>query len=80
MARIKNEEINAINKKYEDEDSARKKQKAADEQAVQEATLGAVAGTLGSLSQLAGKEAASGKGIKCCRGSNQYISQVLLRH
>ena len=74
MARIKNEEINAINKKYEDEDSARKKQKAADDQAVQEATLGAIAGTLGSLSQLAGKEAASGKALSAAQAViNTYL-------
>ena len=74
LARIKNEEINAINKKYEDEDSARKKQKAADDQAVQEATLGAIAGTLGSLSQLAGKEAASGKALSAAQAViNTYL-------
>ena len=61
------EEINKINKKYDDEDSARKKQKAADDKAVQEATLGAIAGTLGSLSQLAGKEAASGKALSAAQ-------------
>ena len=74
LARIKNEEINAINKKYEDEDSARKKKKAADDQAVQEATLGAIAGTLGSLSQLAGKEAASGKALSAAQAViNTYL-------
>ena len=74
LARIKNEEINAINKKYEDEDSARKKKKAADDKAVQEATLGAIAGTLGSLSQLAGKEAASGKALSAAQAViNTYL-------
>jgi hypothetical protein len=67
LNRIKNEEINKVNKKYEDEDSARKKQKAADDQAVQMATLGAISGALGSLSQLAGKEAASGKALSAAQ-------------
>ena len=61
------EEINAINKKYDDEDSARKKQKAADDKAVNDATISAIAGTLGSLSQLAGKEAASGKALSAAQ-------------
>jgi hypothetical protein len=67
LNRIKNEEINRVNKKYEDEDSARKKQKAADDQAVQMATLGAISGALGSLSQLAGKDAASGKALSAAQ-------------
>jgi len=61
------EEINKINAKYDKEDSDRKKKKAADDKAVQEATLGAIAGTLGSLSQLAGKEAASGKALSAAQ-------------
>ncbi len=67
LARLKNEEINAINKKYDDEDSARKKQKAEDDLAVQMATLDAIAGTLGSLSQLAGKDAATGKALSAAQ-------------
>jgi hypothetical protein len=63
LARIKNEEINAINKKYDDEDSARKKQKAADDQAIQLANLQVVAGALNGLGQLAGENAAAGKAI-----------------
>lgn len=76
------EEINAINKKYDDEDSARKKQKAAEDKAVNEATLGAIAGTLGSLSELAGKEAASGKALSAAQavintftGATKALSQ-----
>jgi len=63
LARIKNEEINKINKKYDDEDSARKKQKAADDQAIQLANLQVVAGALNGLGQLAGENAAAGKAI-----------------
>ena len=74
LARIKNEEINAINKKYEDEDSARKKQKAADDQAVNEATLNAIGGALGSLSELAGKDAAAGKALSAAQAViNTYL-------
>jgi hypothetical protein len=76
------EEINAINKKYDDEDSARKKQKAEEDKAVNEATLGAIAGTLGSLSELAGKEAASGKALSAAQavintftGATKALSQ-----
>ncbi len=61
------EEINKINAKYEKEDSDRKKKKAADDQAVQMATLGAISGALGSLSELAGKDAASGKAISAAQ-------------
>ena len=68
------EEINKINAKYDKEDSDRKKKKAADDKAVQEATLGAIAGTLGSLSQLAGKEAASGKALSAAQAViNTYL-------
>lgn len=67
LARLKNEEINAINKKYDDEDSARKKKKAEDDRAVQEATINAIAGTLGSLSQLAGQDAATGKALSAAQ-------------
>jgi len=67
LARLKNEEINAINKKYDDEDSARKKKKADDDRAVQEATINAIAGTLGSLSQLAGQDAATGKALSAAQ-------------
>lgn len=63
LMRLKNEEINKINKKYDDEDSARKKQKAADDQAVQLANLQVVAGALNGLGQLAGENAAAGKAI-----------------
>ena len=61
------EEINKINAKYDKEDSDRKKKKAADDKAVQEATLGAISGALGSLSELAGKDAASGKAISAAQ-------------
>jgi hypothetical protein len=63
LNRLKAEEINKINKKYDDEDSARKKQKAADDQAVQLANLQVVAGALNGLSQLAGENAAAGKAL-----------------
>jgi len=61
------EEINKINAKYDKEDSDRKKKKAADDQAVQMATLGAISGALGSLSELAGKDAASGKALSAAQ-------------
>ena len=64
---MKNEEINAINKKYDDEDSKRKQEKANQDRAVQEATINAIAGTLGSLSQLAGKDAATGKALSAAQ-------------
>ena len=63
LARIKNEEINAINKKYDDEDTDRKKKKAADDQAIQLANLQVVAGALNGLGQLAGENAQAGKAI-----------------
>lgn len=63
LMRLKNEEINKVNKKYDDEDSARKKKKAADDQAVQLANLQVVAGALNGLGQLAGENAAAGKAI-----------------
>jgi hypothetical protein len=61
------EEINAINAKYDKEDSDRVKQKAADDKAVKEANLAAIAGALGSLSTLAGKEAATGKALSAAQ-------------
>ena len=68
------EEINKINAKYDKEDSDRKKKKAEDDQAVQEATLGAISGALGSLSELAGKDAASGKAISAAQAViNTYL-------
>ena len=68
------EEINKINAKYDKEDSDRKKKKAADDKAVQEATLGAISGALGSLSELAGKDAASGKAISAAQAViNTYL-------
>ena len=63
LNRLKAEEINKINKKYDDEDSDRKAQKAADDKALQLANLDAVAGALNGLSQLAGENAAAGKAI-----------------
>lgn len=63
LNRLKAEEINKINKNYDDEDSARKAQKAADDKAIQLANLDAVAGALNGLSQLAGENAAAGKAI-----------------
>ncbi len=63
LNRLKAEEINKINKKYDDEDSDRKAKKAADDQAIQLANLEAVAGALNGLSQLAGENAAAGKAI-----------------
>ena len=63
LNRLKAEEINKINKNYDDEDSARKAQKAADDLATQMANLDAVAGALNGLSQLAGENAAAGKAI-----------------
>lgn len=68
------EEINAINKKYDDKDSARKKKKAEDDKAVQEATLGAIAGALGSLANLAGKDAKAGKALSAAQAViNTYL-------
>ena len=68
------EEINKINAKYDKEDSDRKKKKAADDQAVREATLGAISGALGSLSELAGKDAASGKALSAAQAViNTYL-------
>ena len=68
------EEINAINAKYDKEDSDRVKQKAADDKAIKEANLAAVAGALGSLSDLAGKEAASSKALSAAQAViNTYL-------
>jgi len=63
LNRLKAEEINKINKKYDDEDSDRKKQKSADDRAIQMANLDIVAGALNGLGQLAGENAAAGKAI-----------------
>jgi len=74
LNRLKNEEIAKVNKKYDDEDSARKKKKAEDDKAVQEATLGAIAGALGSLSNLAGKDAKAGKALSAAQAViNTYL-------
>lgn len=56
-------EINAINAKFDKEDSDRKKQKAAEDQAVRLANLDVVAGALNGLGQLAGENAQAGKAI-----------------
>jgi hypothetical protein len=74
LNRLKNEEIAKVNKKYDDEDSVRKKKKAEDDKAVQEATLGAIAGALGSLSNLAGKDAKAGKALSAAQAViNTYL-------
>ena len=74
LNKLKNEEIAKVNKKYDDEDSARKKKKAEDDKAVQEATLGAIAGALGSLSNLAGKDAKAGKALSAAQAViNTYL-------
>lgn len=49
LTRIKNEEINAINKKYDDEDSARKKKKAQDDAVLLQTTLQMTSDALGVL-------------------------------
>jgi len=67
LVEAKAQAINTINAKYDKEDSDRKKKKAADDLAVQEATLGAISGTLGSLSELAGKDAAAGKALSAAQ-------------
>jgi len=74
LNRLKNEEIAKVNKKYDDEDSARKKKKAEDDVAVQRATLAAIAGALGSLSDLAGKDAKAGKALSAAQAViNTYL-------
>lgn len=67
LVEAKAQTINTINAKYDKEDSDRKKKKAADDLAVQEATIGAISGTLGSLSELAGKDAAAGKALSAAQ-------------
>lgn len=67
LNRLKNDEIAKVNKKYDDEDSARKKKKAEDDLAVQLATADAVANTMGALSQLAGQETATGKALSAAQ-------------
>jgi len=67
LVEAKAQAINTINAKYDKQDSDRKKKKAADDLAVQEATLGAISGTLGSLSELAGKDAATGKALSAAQ-------------
>lgn len=82
LMRLKNEEINKINKKYDDEDTARKQKKAADDQAIQLANLQVVAGALNGLGQLAGENAAAGKAISAAEaiintytGATKALSQ-----
>jgi hypothetical protein len=67
LIEAKNKAINDINAKYDKEDSDRKKKKADDDLAVQYATIGAIAGTLGSLSELAGKDAKTGKALSAAQ-------------
>ena len=67
LIEAKAQNINTINAKYDKEDSDRKKAKAAEDLAVQEATIGAISGTLGSLSELAGKDAAAGKALSAAQ-------------
>ena len=68
------EDVNNINAKYDKIDSDRKKKKAADDKAVNEATLNAIGGALGSLSELAGKDAAAGKALSAAQAViNTYL-------
>lgn len=67
LERLKNAELSAINQKYRDEQQKAEDQAAADKKAVNEATINAIAGTLGSLSQLAGKDAATGKALSAAQ-------------
>jgi hypothetical protein len=67
LERLKNEELSKVNKKYRDEQHKADQTAADNKKAVNEATLGAIAGTLGSLSQLAGREAASGKALSAAQ-------------
>lgn len=67
LNRLKNEEIAKVNKKFDDEDSARKKKKAEDDLAVQLATADAIANTMGALSALAGQETATGKALSAAQ-------------
>ena len=67
LERLKNAELSKVNQKYRDEQDQADKDAAEEKKATNEATLGAIAGTLGSLSQLAGKEAASGKALSAAQ-------------
>ena len=67
LERLKNAELSAINQKYRDEQQKADDQAAADKKAANEATVNAIAGTLGSLSQLAGKDAATGKALSAAQ-------------
>ena len=76
------EEVNNINAKYDKIDSDRKKKKADDDKAVNAATLNAIGGALGSLSELAGKDAAAGKALSAAQavintytGATKALSQ-----
>ena len=76
------EDVNNINAKYDKIDSDRKKKKADDDKAVNEATLNAIGGALGSLSELAGKDAAAGKALSAAQavintytGATKALSQ-----
>lgn len=63
LIRLKNEEIAKVNNKYNDADVKATKEKEAAKQAAQIATATAVAGTLGSLSKLAGEQTQAGKAL-----------------
>ena len=63
LIEAKNKAIGAINQKYNDQDVASTKKAQEDKAAAQMANLGAVAGALGGLSQLAGENAAAGKAL-----------------
>lgn len=63
LTRLKNEELAAVNKKYRDQESAEDKKAADAKLATQLATAQAVAGTLGSLSKLAGEQTQAGKAL-----------------
>lgn len=67
LERLKNEELSNINKKYRDEQDQADKDAAEAKKAINEATINAIAGTLGSLSQLAGKDAATGKALSAAQ-------------
>lgn len=67
LERLKNEELSNINKKYRDEQDQADKDAAEAKKAINEATINAIAGTLGSLSQLAGQDAATGKALSAAQ-------------
>ena len=76
------EDVNNIKAKYDKVDSDRKKKKADDDKAVNAATLNAIGGALGSLSELAGKDAAAGKALSAAQavintytGATKALSQ-----